>query len=228
MKKIESLKKEFELDKMLNHNFYKHYWVEGKLNRDILAEYAKQYYFIEKTFINALNILLSKTEKIEDEDFNKIVLENLKEELGQVGNIPHLELLSLFAAEFGISKEDINAVDLNLETQILINNFIILAQDSIPSAIGAMYAYEFQIPDIAKTKIEGLKKFYGVEKQSSLAFFKTHMIADVWHTEQWQKLINKFSEEDFIKFRNSFSISMKSLSFFLDGMMRTSKLSFNC
>jgi pyrroloquinoline-quinone synthase len=39
-------------------------------------------------------------------------------------------------------------------------------------AVAALYAYEAQVPEIATTKIDGLRRHYGVITAKGLAYFK--------------------------------------------------------
>ena len=48
--------------------------------------------------------------------------------------------------------------------------------------MAALYAYESQIPEVSTTKIDGLKKFYGIDDERSLSFFSVHEEADVIHS----------------------------------------------
>ena len=43
--------------------------------------------------------------------------------------------------------------------------------------------YESQVPDVARTKIAGLKQFYGVDDERTLQFFEVHIGADEIHAE---------------------------------------------
>jgi pyrroloquinoline-quinone synthase len=43
--------------------------------------------------------------------------------------------------------------------------------------------YESQVPEVAKTKIAGLKQFYGVDDERTLQFFEVHIGADEIHSE---------------------------------------------
>ncbi len=62
--------------------------------------------------------------------------------------------------------------------------------------MGALYAYERQIPEVSKSKIEGLKKHYSISDERSLQFFTVHMHADKWHSEEYANLIADLSEEE--------------------------------
>jgi pyrroloquinoline-quinone synthase len=60
----------------------------------------------------------------------------------------------------------------------------------------AMYAFEKEIPKISKTKIEGLKNFYGLDNNNSIQYFEEHMTADIRHTASWKKIIDNSSKSD--------------------------------
>jgi pyrroloquinoline-quinone synthase len=42
------------------------------------------------------------------------------------------------------------------------------------------------VPEIATTKIDGLKKFYGIDSEKGLAYFAVHKEADKAHREAWR------------------------------------------
>jgi pyrroloquinoline-quinone synthase len=44
-----------------------------------------------------------------------------------------------------------------------------------------LYAYESQIPEISRTKREGLAAFYGIDEPEATRFFTVHEETDVWH-----------------------------------------------
>lgn len=48
--------------------------------------------------------------------------------------------------------------------------------------LGALYGYEKQIPEVSAVKIEGLKKFYGIESPEAVEFFSVHHEADIHHS----------------------------------------------
>jgi pyrroloquinoline-quinone synthase len=47
--------------------------------------------------------------------------------------------------------------------------------------VAALYAYEYQIPEVARTKRAGLAQFYGIEDERAVSFFTVHEEADEWH-----------------------------------------------
>src|SRR5258705_13906181 len=50
-------------------------------------------------------------------------------------------------------------------------------------ALAALYAYESQQPQVATTKIAGLREHYGVTSPRALAYFEVHAEADIHHSE---------------------------------------------
>ena len=72
-------------------------------------------------------------------------------------------------------------------------------------AVAALYAYESQVPEIATTKIDGLKKFYGVTEPEGLAYFKIHEEADKAHRAAWRGWLEEHAEgneEEILKTAN--------------------------
>src|SRR5258705_5929974 len=50
-------------------------------------------------------------------------------------------------------------------------------------AFAALYAYDSQQPQVATTKIAGLREHYGVTSPRALAYFEVHAEADIHHSE---------------------------------------------
>ena len=71
---------------MLNHPFYKS-WNDGKLTREIIKDYAEQYYQHVKAFPRYISATHSLCEDIEK---RKILLENLQDEENRDGDHPKL------------------------------------------------------------------------------------------------------------------------------------------
>ena len=70
------------------------------------------------------------------------------------------------------------------------------ARSSYAEGLASLYTYERQIPEIAETKIQGLKKFYGVSSKEGLEFFEAHKSADVVHRAECEKLLDGLSKEE--------------------------------
>ena len=84
--------------------------------------------------------------------------------------------------------------------------------------MASLYTYERQIPEIAETKIQGLKKFYGVSSKEGLEFFEVHKSADVVHRAECEKLLDGLSKEEQEKAEKAALSTAKYLWNFLSGM----------
>ena len=202
-----------ELDKynLLQHPFYVA-WSNGELSIDTLKMYAQEYYGHVAAFPRYISTIHSMCTEIED---RQILLENLIDE--EQGSNNHPELWLRFAEGVGCNREDCHTQELN-STKKLVNEYFNITRDSYAKGLGALYAYEKQTPEVAKSKIEGLKKFYNITDPSTLEFFEVHMVADEWHTEECAKLLQKMHAKDQILARQGALEGAKLLWQFLDEM----------
>ena len=165
---------------LLKHPFYQD-WQAGKLSREALQLYAAQYYKHVEAFPKHLQVLAART----DGALRELVLENLAEEENPAR--PHPKLWRDFAAAVGVGEDDITHCPALPGTKEVVGKFReICGERSVTEAVAALYAYEAQVPEIATTKIAGLKKFYGVETTEGLAYFAVHEEADVEHRAAWR------------------------------------------
>ena len=65
---------------------------------------------------------------------------------------------------------------------------------SLHEGLAALYAYESQIPAVAKAKIDGLAAWYGITEPRDVAFFSVHMTADVEHAGTARMLLEQFCD----------------------------------
>ena len=175
---------------LLNHPFYKS-WNEGKLTREIIKDYSEQYYQHVKAFPRYISATHSLCEDIEK---RKILLENLNDEENR--DADHPKLWKNFAIAMGADSEKIEEVKAEQFTKDLIDNFFKNGRSTYAEGLASLYTYERQIPEIADTKIKGLKKFYGVNSKEGLEFFETHKKADVYHRVECEKLLDGLSKEE--------------------------------
>ena len=180
-----------KLDKyhLLNHPFYKS-WNDGKLTREIIKDYAEQYYQHVKAFPRYISATHSLCEDIEK---RKILLENLQDEENRDGD--HPKLWRDFAFAMGANKEEVESAKEEKFTTELIENFFKNGRSSYAEGLASLYTYERQIPEIAETKIRGLVNHYGVTSKEGLRFFEVHKAADVYHREACEKLLDSMSKE---------------------------------
>ena len=183
------LNKKLDEYHLLKHPFYKS-WNEGKLNREIIKDYAEQYYQHVKAFPR----YISATHSIcEDLDKRRILLENLQDE--EKKDADHPMLWKNFALSVGADSKEIEKKERYNFTNELIENFFKNARASYAEGLGSLYTYERQVPEIADTKIKGLKTHYGVSSKEGLEFFEVHKAADVHHREACDKLLDSLSKE---------------------------------
>jgi pyrroloquinoline-quinone synthase len=175
---------------LLNHPFYQD-WQTGKLSREALQLYAMQYYRHVEAFPKHLRVLAARTEG----PVRNVVLENLAEEEDPAG--PHPKLWRDFAAALGVNEEDITACPSLPGTQALVETFREVVGDRpVAEAVAALYAYESQVPEIATSKIDGLKKFYGIDSPKALAYFAVHEQADKVHRAAWRGWLGEHAQGD--------------------------------
>ena len=206
------LNKKLDQYHLLNHPFYKS-WNEGKLTREIIKDYAEQYYQHVKAFPRYISATHSICEDIEK---RKILLENLQDE--ENPNADHPKLWKNFALAMGADSDKIENVKREWFTNDMIENFFYQARKSYAEGLASLYTYERQIPEIAETKIRGLKNFYGVTSKEGLEFFEAHKAADVIHRKECEKLLDALTEEEKVKAEKASVLTARYLWNFLSGM----------
>jgi pyrroloquinoline-quinone synthase len=173
---------------MLSHAFYRA-WTDGTLPLDALREYSRQYFHHVEAFPRAVSAVHSACP---DRAGRRMLAENLAEEegLGE-GKQDHASLWMMFANGLGVAEQRVHDVELNGETQALIDTFQQLADRSYAAGLGALYAYESQFSDVAKAKIDGLVDRYDIQDEPTLRFFAVHEVADVEHSAVCRDLLDK-------------------------------------
>ena len=214
----QDLNKKLDQYHLLNHPFYKS-WNEGKLTREIIRDYAEQYYQHVKAFPRYISATHSICEDIEK---RKILLENLQDE--ENPNADHPKLWKNFALAMGADKDKIEDVKREWFTNDMIENFFHQARKSYAEGLASLYTYERQIPEIAETKIRGLKNFYGVTTKEGLEFFEAHKAADVIHRKECEKLLDALTEEEKVKAEKASVLTARYLWNFLSGMSTKHKI----
>ena len=169
---------------LLGHPFYQT-WSEGKLTRDALAGYAKEYFQLVKAVPKFMNPLLENApESMYDElDYN------------QTEETNHINLWIKFANELGISYNELTNYAGTEKTNKSVATLHSL-MTSFENGSAAMYAFEKEIPKISQIKLEGLAEFYGLTSEDVTKYFKVHMEADIRHTASWKKLIDSVTSDE--------------------------------
>jgi pyrroloquinoline-quinone synthase len=175
---------------LLQHPFYQD-WQAGKLSRKSLQLYAAQYYRHVEAFPAHLRVLAARS----DSDLRKIVEENLAEEENPDGS--HPQLWRDFASALGVPEDDLRFCPSLPGTQAVVQTYReICGARPVAQAVAALYAYESQVPEIATTKIDGLRTFYGIDQPGALAYFTVHEEADKGHRAAWRNWLASHAEAD--------------------------------
>lgn len=189
------------LDRQLNENhLLKHplyqAWSAGKLSIEDLHTYACQYYHHVEAFPRYISATHSNCYS---SHARQVLLDNLNDEEGFNNEESHPVLWLQFAKGLGVCEETVKNSTPLPETEQLIADFLALSRSSYAEGLGALYAYERQIPQTAASKITGLKKFYNIEDPATLKFFIVHREADIEHSEATKRLIQDLPAEEKIK-----------------------------
>jgi pyrroloquinoline-quinone synthase len=176
---------------LLSHPFYRA-WSAGKLSRSELREYAQHYYHHLQAFPSHLAALGLR---LEDGELRRVVLSNMCDEKGVEdrqgrASVPHAELWLDFAEGMGSTRN----LDWHYpveEIRQLVAYFQQVASEGLPEeALAAFYAYESQVPRIAKEKNQGLHGAYGADHETC-GYFSLHATADLYHARVWREQLGK-------------------------------------
>jgi pyrroloquinoline-quinone synthase len=166
---------------LLTHPFYKA-WSAGELTRDQLAFYGEQYLAHVAAFPTYLTALHAR---LPEGETRRAVLTNAFEE--EADGRSHAELWRDFVAGMGGKRE--TSGELLPEVDSLVGTFNTIAREEAPAAaLAAFYAYESQVPRVAKEKRRGLQEWYGADR-ATCEYFRVHEVADVHHAAVWRGLI---------------------------------------
>ena len=91
----------------------------------------------------------------------------------------------------GADREQVRQSEPQPEVRELISEFRRVAREgSTAEALAAFYAYESQVPRVAKAKEDGLAERYGADAKTC-GYFKLHQFADVEHSQVWRELLTE-------------------------------------
>ena len=199
---------------LLNHPFYKH-WSAGTLPREVMREYAKQYYHLEKNFPRLLSRVHTHSD---DPKVRQVLSENMHDE--EYGEKNHRELWLRFAEALGLAREDVETSEALPETKATLVSLMEACEKGTLSGIGALSAYESQIPAVAESKIAGLKEHYGITEERGTEFFRLHGVVDVEHSNAWWNIIDERATTEEAKAETEAGVvqGRDALWSFLDGV----------
>jgi pyrroloquinoline-quinone synthase len=201
---------------LLKHPFYLA-WTRGKLSKEELVDYVKQYYHHVAAFATYLSAVHAKCD---DQATRKQLLDNLIDE--EVASPNHPQLWLKFAEGLGVSDIDVRKTSRELETQGLIDTFrSICGNGSTAEGLAALYAYESQIPAICEAKIDGLKRHYGFTDPEHYRYFTVHVEADRKHSAAERKMLGDYLDNrNFESVRASMNRILDALWEILSGLCR--------
>lgn len=174
--------------RLLDHPYYRA-WVAGELTEDDMRGYAKSYFAHVLAFPRYVSGVHSQCD---DLMARKALLDNLVDE--ESGDEHHPELWLRFAEGLGESREAVEGCR-DAATEKLIDTFLGRIRSSYAEGLGALYAYESQIPEIAETKVSSLRESYDITDERTLSFFNVHAKADVYHSGALREQIDGLTPE---------------------------------
>ncbi len=212
---IKILEKDIEAKHISKHPFY-HLWNEGKVSMEALREYAKQYHQFVSAFPRFVSRVHSNTPFAKE---RSMILENLNEE--ENPELPHEELWVRFAEGLGVKRNRLDTQPLP-ETKRMLEELSELCSKGFLEGSAALLAYEAQIPEIAKLKMEGLVRHYKLKDQRSLEFFEVHREVDIEHQKTWKEIISRHAKtkEQQAEVRAALNTSLDAMWGMLDGIYR--------
>lgn len=199
---------------ILAHPWYQR-WEMGEVSHAALIHYASEYYWQVSRFPRYLSALHSQLEDLGD---RQVILANLSDE--ENPEEPHPELWLDFAEALGADRRQIRQSMPGAAARALVGEFQSLVTSSPEEGLGAILAYESQVPEVARFKEQALKAYYLSPERQALGtrFFSVHQSADPWHTEELEALVKKLPEEKRQKAQQAADRACGALWRFLDAM----------
>jgi pyrroloquinoline-quinone synthase len=162
--------------RLLEHPFYKA-WAAGTLTRSDLAFYAGQYWRQVESFPGYLDSLAGR---MTDGPARATIESNLSDERDD----DHPGLWKDFAEALGRDEKALAVEEIQAETAACVKSFgEATGTASLPFALGMLYAYESQTPEVADTKVRGLREHYGIDGEP-VRYFELHGELDLEHSAE--------------------------------------------
>lgn len=176
---------------MLKHPFYQS-WSAGTLSIEAIQNYTLQY----RPFVNRFPCYVAATLSLsENKEHRRALLHNLLDEEGYPNTSDHPSLWKSFALGIGVSEEYYDSMPSTNWGEALDRNFWDRSRTTFASALGSLYAYEHQIPEVSEIKIKGLKEHFDISDPKTIEFFTLHQVADKYHTEACGEILNSLVSE---------------------------------
>ncbi len=176
---VQRIDKIIEEQSLLKHKFYV-MWNEGKLSIDSLNGYSREYLQLVKS----VPLFVDKIMTNSPGELKDAIALNRDEES------EHIAPWMNFAQSLGVHQNDLSTYEgLDLTKQAVSNLSSLM--NSFEGGAAAMYALEQEIPKISLTKIDGLRKFYGISDDRAIEYFRLHAEADIRHAALWRQVLEK-------------------------------------
>lgn len=196
---------------LLRHPFYVR-WTKGQLTLDELRVYAKEYYHLVRAVPEIVAAVAAKAPP----EAAAMIERNRMEET------EHMTLWERFAASLGVGKEALLAHVPSATVREAVASLRRLAEDgSYEDGVAAVYALERELPEIARTKKEGLLQYYGLSSADAHAYFDEHLREEA-HLQVWRAV--PMSDQQ----RQAVTRSMDAQNRVLDGVCETAGIALEC
>ncbi len=206
---VERIDAEIERRSLLKHPFYKA-WSEGKLDLGELKGYSMEYFQLVKLVPTMVENIRSKTK---DSHRSGEISQSLREET------EHIAPWVQFARSLGVGEDELRNYAGDASARVAVSEMSSITELSFEEGVAAMYAYEKELPKISRSKIDGLKKFYGLSSHDATHYFEIHEVADVKHAELWRSILNKISNERVESVLGASRRSLEAQNKLLDAVM---------
>ena len=200
---------------LLKHPFYQA-WTEGTLPLDSLKGYAAQYFHFEAaypTFLSGIH------HRCSDRRIRQLLLDNLWDE--EHGPDNHVELWLRFCEALGLDRDEVLVGEPADATADLIGTYEeVTSRAPLAAGAAALYAYESQVPEVARVKLQGLRQFYSLDDGDAVSFFKVHQTLDEEHSEAEKEMVLALAstEHESTAAVDAVDQATKALWRFLDGV----------
>lgn len=152
-----------------------------------LAGYSKEYF----QMVKAVPKLVSNVEARAPSGAEREQIgENMREEQ------THIEPWVKFAGSLGVSRSELESYGGTPKTVESTNALEGVTSRSYLEGVAALYAYEKQLPQISRSKIDGLEKHYGLRGGDATRYFELHEEADVRHAAVWREILERSRDSE--------------------------------
>lgn len=205
---IDQINYEIERYSLLKHDFYK-LWQEGKLTLDHLAGYSREYFQLVKIVPSLVENVINTNKEKKYHDAIQNTLEDERK---------HIEPWTKFSSSLEVDNDELLAYDGENLTRQAVNDLIKISESSFEEAVASLYAIEKELPKISETKLEGLRKFYGLTDNNSNEYFNIHKEIDIYHSKIWENIIKESTDDKKEKMLNAAIMSLKAQNRLLDSV----------